>query len=612
MRFTTLITVIFGVCATAHAQQNTPALQSTEPMSGQVTVLLPSTSVTSLATESFLDTLATRGFQQRGLAKTSINLGNVGATTYDLVFDYQSMVSNQYTKLAAQAAPKMYYFSTNKPITYAEYQTGTAQEQLFKVLHTQNIKNNNLIVGLDKVNSKGMYLHQAVNNTHFYAQFLGGLFGKKYQYALYFDRSKIANQLNGGLVNDSTFTNNSLSFGDKGLLPVNLAYAKQTLVQQVAYFKQSYSFKGSTDSLPNLTLFNELKYTGQKRIFYDSVLNPAFYDYNNYNSNTSKDTVNYHQLEATFGSNYSFKIKDKWHFQVQSKVETAYNLFRQLYTDTSVLDIRSVNELTLNNRVLAFNLKFDYLLNDRYTNNDFNTATRIRYRINASNAIFGSAVYRKDRPQLDLLRYDANGISWANSYLKTDIFSMNATYELNIKNNIIRLFSTYTDIVNPIFFNLFKQPQQIVGVSQVIQTGIQFETTLKKWHFENQTIYQYTGGYQVLKMPKLYSNLLAEYTFGIFKNKMDLTIGTTITYYSKFNAPKFDPITNQFYITTAYEVGNYPFVDVFLKAKVQRFKILLASSHVNQGLMGATYFYLPNYPANDRMFKIALSWLFLN
>jgi hypothetical protein len=106
--------------------------------------------------------------------------------------------------------------------------------------------------------------------------------------------------------------------------------------------------------------------------------------------------------------------------------------------------------------------------------------------------------------------------------------------------------------------------------------------------------------------------MLVEYGFKAFKQKMELTLGADVQYYSAFQAPKYDPVTNQFYISGTQELGNYPFVDVFLKARIQRVKIAFISSHVNQGLLGTNYFFLPHYPANDRMFKIALSWLFLN
>jgi hypothetical protein len=66
---------------------------------------------------------------------------------------------------------------------------------------------------------------------------------------------------------------------------------------------------------------------------------------------------------------------------------------------------------------------------------------------------------------------------------------------------------------------------------------------------QNETFYQYTGGFQVLPIPTLFSHLLAEYDFKAFKKKMELTIGTDIQYFSAFRAPEYDPVTNQFYVT---------------------------------------------------------------
>lgn len=59
------------------------------------------------------------------------------------------------------------------------------------------------------------------------------------------------------------------------------------------------------------------------------------------------------------------------------------------------------------------------------------------------------------------------------------------------------------------------------------------------------------------------------------------------------------------------EVGNYPYVDLFVMAKWKRMRIFLKYQHLNKGLFGeGAYFSAANYPLNPGMFKIGLSWGF--
>lgn len=570
---------------------------------------------------SDLDTLSTIGFQNRGLSKSNLNLGNVGSQTYNLVFNIDDIFYNDYTRIAYQNNSYIPYIKSKKPITYAEYQTGSAQEQLFKVFHSQTIKElTNIFIGLDKINSKGFYQNQATNNTHFYTTIKGISKNINYQYLINYDYSKILNQLNGGIFNDSDFTNNQLAFNDKGLLRVNLNKARQTLTQHLVTFNQTIQISEKWENkdsihqdLTSRILFtNDLYFTQQKRLFYDTSLSTTFYEYYNFSDQTSKDSINYRQAKSNIGIKY-YKYNKNSAFSIHPFIEASINNFRQLTKDTTVFDLELKNYLNVSFRKLVIDGMFNYLLNDVYVNNDIQSNMSAFYVLNKKWSTSGGLFYSRERPQLDVLSYEANNISWSKSFNKTEVF--NTRFSIRYYNRIntsFELFSSYTDIKNPIFFNLFRQPQQIEGVSQVIQTGFNAKIKLKKWNFENQTVYQYTGGYQVIQIPTFYSNLLTEFTFGVFKNKMDVTLGTNIQYFSKFEAPNYDPVTNQFYITSSYSVGNYPFVDVFLKARIQRVKIMLISSHINQGLMGNQYFYFPHYPANDRMFKIALSWLFLN
>lgn len=52
-------------------------------------------------------------------------------------------------------------------------------------------------------------------------------------------------------------------------------------------------------------------------------------------------------------------------------------------------------------------------------------------------------------------------------------------------------------------------------------------------------------------------------------------------------------------------------LDVFFNAKWKRMRILLMMEHLNDDLFGRrTYFSIPHYAQNKRVFKLGFSWSF--
>ncbi len=101
------------------------------------------------------------------------------------------------------------------------------------------------------------------------------------------------------------------------------------------------------------------------------------------------------------------------------------------------------------------------------------------------------------------------------------------------------------------------------------------------------------------------------YEFWVVRNVLRLQIGLDGRYNTKYHAPGFNPALSAFYNQREIEVGNYPYVDLFVMAKWKRMRIFLKYQHLNKGLFGeGAYFSAANYPLNPGMFKIGLSWGF--
>lgn len=89
-------------------------------------------------------------------------------------------------------------------------------------------------------------------------------------------------------------------------------------------------------------------------------------------------------------------------------------------------------------------------------------------------------------------------------------------------------------------------------------------------------------------------------------------MGFDVFFNTAYKAPNFMPATGQFYLQNQTRVGNYPYIDFFVNAQIKKARIFFKIEHVTSGLLGQTYLQYPNYPMNDRAFKIGVNWRFFN
>jgi hypothetical protein len=560
-----------------------------------------------------IDTASLDNVEDFGMEDFVLNLGNDGSPQFSLMPNRENLITNDYSVLSYQPTHKFRRYKVYKPIVDAKYVIGTGQEQHFSVLHSQNIREKvNYTIGLNKINSNGIYQNQETNYTDIFFNSYGeDLWNGKYDYDLEFNYLNAAASLNGGLENDSSFTHDTLDLGSKELLDINLLYAYQETKKWYGNFSQQFRIFSSVDSTGKGTevkLINRLEYEHNSRLFYDSLLNTDFYDRILLDSSVTNETLTYQRLNGFLGIGTTINNKTLHYFRVG--VDAAYIDYRQMALDTFRYDLEAKAEAVLNFDVIIIP-KVSYLINDAYANNDYNIDVDLYYWW-GKYAFEGKAYVSNERPQLDLLQYAGNNVSWNNSFDKYQLNHFMLSAERTGKWNAA-LAVNYFDIHNPIYFGYDKTPYQAPGVAQLIRTSL--STSNKdndRWDLSGEAHYQYQGGYNVFRVPDVMAKVSAAFKFKAFKKKMDAAFGVDVTYFSKYETKHFDPVTGQFYIYSSDEVGNYPYANVFFKSRVQRATFFLMMSHPHQGLLGTNYFYFPGYPANDRFFRIGLSWLFTN
>lgn len=133
-------------------------------------------------------------------------------------------------------------------------------------------------------------------------------------------------------------------------------------------------------------------------------------------------------------------------------------------------------------------------------------------------------------------------------------------------------------------------------------------------NWENIVTYQNSNS-DALPLPdfNLWSNLYLKFKIA---RVLTVELGGCVTYFTKYYAPDYLPLLNQFAIQqnaeTRMELGGYPWVDVYANLHLKRTRFFIAYSHVNGGSGNKNYFLTPHYPTNGRIMHVGVSWNFYN
>ncbi|MGB2339312.1 MAG: putative porin, partial [Flavobacteriaceae bacterium] len=73
-----------------------------------------------------------------------------------------------------------------------------------------------------------------------------------------------------------------------------------------------------------------------------------------------------------------------------------------------------------------------------------------------------------------------------------------------------------------------------------------------------------------------------------------------------------NPLISAFHIQTDKKIGNFPLIDLFLNARIQRTRIYLKAEHFNSKLTGNNFYSSPSYPYRDFIIRFGLVWNFFN
>ena len=176
-------------------------------------------------------------------------------------------------------------------------------------------------------------------------------------------------------------------------------------------------------------------------------------------------------------------------------------------------------------------------------------------------------------------------------------------------------FGVSYDIENEMRKNFTASLYQQVGNLNIMTAQLEQKFTLGPINWENVLTYQMSSSQSVLPLPTFnaFTNLYVKF---MIAKVLQVELGGSATYFTKYNAPEYVPQLNQFAVqensASVMEIGNFPFVDVYANLHLKHARFFVMMNNVLGKTLNRMTYLTPHYPVNASIMHMGISWNFFN
>jgi hypothetical protein len=209
--------------------------------------------------------------------------------------------------------------------------------------------------------------------------------------------------------------------------------------------------------------------------------------------------------------------------------------------------------------------------------------------------------------------------NWLNDFKNEKINTLNVNATTPWVNTSLQ-FSILND---HLYFADISSIQQIIEKSQII-APTQYDGTINylsvkvskelkfgKFALDNTFLYQKVEQQDaILNVPEIVTRNTLYFTNYFFKKALYLQTGIVFNYFTSYYANEYNPVIGEFFVQENKKIGNFPNLDFFINARIQRTRIYFKAEHFNSSLTGNNFYASPNNPYRDFTIRFGLVWNF--
>jgi len=256
---------------------------------------------------------------------------------------------------------------------------------------------------------------------------------------------------------------------------------------------------------------------------------------------------------------------------------------------------------------------------------DFNTDVNFKL-LGDTVRLAANAYFHRNTPRFFQTKYHSKHLWWDNDNLSAETRTrIEGVFSYEKTNTKLRV--GIEEIQNYTYFgmsydyhadsraNLTASVFQESGNINILTAQLHQNFRLGVLNWENVITYQNSSNKDTLPLPtwNIFSNLYLKFKVA---KVLGVELGADATWFSKYYAPDFCPMINQFAIqkneASRVELGGYPFVDVYANMVLKGVRFFVMMSHINSGSGNGMRFLAPHYPTNSNVLHLGVSWNFFN
>ena len=515
------------------------------------------------------------------------------------------------------------YFRSKGPYASLTGIAGSKQLQLFKLLFTHTYKDKmNIALKFNRYSSLGYYLRQQsyVNNFSLTSNYSNR--NKRFGYYLYLINNGNKNLENGG-IKDTLLKPTTASQG-KDLLSVNLTAASRDNREIKAELNPWFRLNKKSDSLTPINHYLQLKMRGAINTYKykdENLRKDSFYNLFYLDTSKTRDSSNIKQLSneisytaLSVNDNFGFSFGYKNEFnKVWQKRDSVF--FNHILA-TNLIFRKSINSKDTNRNKQQ---SIESLFNGQYIfagpnagNFKFENTATYHFNTIKESAIFLNLLYEKRNADYIYNTWISNHFYWDNNGYRPQ-----EQAQLKLGVNLGKEFTAsvfYQNLYNYVYFDDLALPRQYnKTLSNIGLSASYTHVFFKHVGLSLNHIYQSTSNTSYIRLPQNVSTAALFYHGNLFKNNLQLQIGSQVQVYQSFYAYGYMPATQVFYLQESFKTESYPFVDVYLNARIRPVSFFLKVENIlSSGRAGINYAFVPGYYQNDLAFRFGLTWLFFD
>ncbi|WP_231560033.1 putative porin [Flavobacterium gilvum] len=524
------------------------------------------------------------------------------------------------------------YANVATPVTELYFRTTIVRGQSTDVFFSLNPSPQlNFSVAYRALRSEGRYINQEARTNNF--RFTASYNTKDERYVLksHYVAQKIQNEENGGISNVSNFESGDSSFDNRARLGVYFEDAMSILKGKRFFVDQTFRInpkKGEN----NLYVTEQFNY---ETIFFNysqqtiaSNVGGEIVDRFGESFVTSgmNDRTTYNKVYNRLGAVYENMTLGSFTFFVDD-LHSNYFYNNILYFDSETVPnllSQAINDIggQYNYRKDKWNGKFSYsksITNQNLSNldasaiYDLNDENQISFRYQNMN--------RLPNNNYNLYQSSYKKYNWSNDFVneKLNSISVNADTKwvsLSLQYNSIKDYLYFADISTDAERAAKTQivaPSQYGQIINYASLKVAREFVVGKFALDNTLLFQKVDqSNNVLNVPEFVTRNTLYYTDKIFNKKLFFQTGIEFNYFSSYYSNSYNPLVGEFFVQDKVKIGNFPLVDYFINAKIQRTRFYLKAEHLNSLFSKSNYFSAPDYPYRDFLIRFGLVWNFFN